>query len=122
MLLLACAFAVAPVFARAEAGHDCTMLDQHRTVHVELSASEPERTYCVQAEKGQHLLAEITNPQGVDPSGRVISPAGDMDGGPGGPFYRGEVRESGIYQIQVGQRGTKRAGSCDLTIKLTPGR
>jgi hypothetical protein len=56
------------------------MLDQHRTVHVELSAREPERTYCLQAEKGQHLQAEITNPQGLDPSGKVISPAGDMDG------------------------------------------
>jgi hypothetical protein len=122
VLLLACAFALAPGFARAEAKHGCTMLDQHRTVHVELSASEPERTYCVHLEKGQHLLAEITNAQGVDPSGRVISPAGGMDGGPGGPFYRGEIRESGIYQIQVGQRGTKRAGSCDLSIKLTPGR
>jgi hypothetical protein len=98
------------------------MLDQHRTVHVELSASEPEKTYCLRAEKGQHLQAEITNAQGVDPSGRVISPAGEMAGGPGGPFYRGEIRESGIYQIQVGQRGPKRAGSYDLTIKVTPGR
>jgi len=97
------------------------MLDQRRTVHVELSASEPERTYCLQVEKGQHLSAEITNAQGVDPSGRVISPAGDMAGGPGGPFYRGEVHESGIYQIQVGQRGAKRAGSYDLNVKLTPG-
>ncbi|MFY9877255.1 MAG: hypothetical protein WAL20_16695, partial [Rhodomicrobium sp.] len=77
---------------------------------------------CLRAEKGQHLQAEITNAQGVDPSGRVISPAGEMDGGPGGPFYRGEIRESGVYQIQVGQRGAKRAGSYDLTIKVTPGR
>ena len=98
------------------------MLDQHRAVHVELSASEPEKTYCLRVEKGQHLQAEITNARGVDPSGRVISPAGEMDGGPGGPFYRGEIRESGIYQIQVGQRGPKRAGSYDLTIKVTPGR
>ena len=98
------------------------MLDDHRTVHVELSAREPERTYCIRAEKGQHLLAEIVNPQGIDPSGRVISPAGDMNGGPGGPFYRGEIRESGIYRIQVGQRGPKRAGSYDLTVTLTPER
>ena len=95
------------------------MLDVARTVHVELSLREPERTYCLQAEKGQHLKAEITNAQGVDPSGRVISPAGEMNGGPGGPFYRGEIRESGIYKIQVGQRGPKRAGSYDLTISLT---
>jgi hypothetical protein len=98
------------------------MLDPQRRVHVELSAREPERTYCLRAEKGQHLQAEITNAQGVDPSGRVISPGGDMDGGPGSPFYRGEIRESGIYQIQAGQRGPKRAGSYDLTIKVTPGR
>ena len=56
----------------------------------------------------------------VEPSGRVISPAGEMDGGPGGSFYRGECRDTGIYQIQVGQRGPKRAGSYDLTIEITP--
>ena len=42
--------------------------------------------------------------------------------GPGGPFYRGEIRESGIYQIEAGQRGPKRAGAYDLTVKVTPGR
>jgi hypothetical protein len=114
--------ALAPAFARAEIERGCIILDPQRRVHVELSAREPERTYCLRAEKGQHLQAEITNAQGVDPSGRVISPAGEMDGGPGGPFYRGEIRESGIYQIQAGQRGPKREGSYDLTIKVTPGR
>jgi hypothetical protein len=120
VLILACAFVLLPNFARAEAEHGCTMLDPERSVHVELSAREPERTYCIHAEKGQHLLAEITNPHGVDPSGRVISPTGDMNGGPGGPFYRGEIRESGTYKIQAGQRGPNRSGSYDLTVRVTP--
>ena len=121
-LVFACAFTLVPALARAGAEPSCIMLDPQRSVHVELSAREPEKAYCVRVEKGQHLQAEITNVKGVDPSGRVISPAGEMDGGPGGPFYRGQVSESGTYQIQVGQRGTKRAGSYDLTVKVTPER
>ncbi len=120
--MLACAFALAPALARAEAEADCMMLEPQRSIHVELSAREPERTYCIRVEKGQHLQAEITNAQGVEPSGRVVSPAGEMDGGPGGPFFRGKVSESGIYQVQAGQRGPKRAGSYDLTVKVTPER
>ncbi len=121
-LMLACAFVLAPTLARAEAEPGCIMLDPQRSIHVELSAREPEKTYCIRVEKGQHLQAEITNAQGVEPSGRVISPAGEMDGGPGGPFFRGKVSESGIYQVQAGQRGPKRAGSYDLTVKVTPER
>jgi len=89
-------------------------------VHVELSASEPEKAYCISVQKGQSLRAAISNPQGVEPAGRVISPAGKMDGGPGGPFYRGVTSESGIYKVVVGQRGRRRAGSYDLTIEIAP--
>jgi hypothetical protein len=108
----------------AHAGQGCVMLGTQVTthIHVELSARHPEKAYCIRAEKGQQLRAEISNAQGVEPSGRVISPGGEMDGGPGGPFYRGECRESGIYQIQAGQRGQKRSGSYDLTIEITPQR
>ncbi len=87
-------------------------------IHVELSPRVPERAYCIHAEKGQHLRAGISNARGVEPAGRVVSPDGKMNGGPGGPFFRGECRESGIYQILAGQRGRKRAGSYDLTIEL----
>ena len=89
-------------------------------VHVELSASQPEKAYCIRAHEGMTLKTTISNPQGVEPAGRVISPAGKMDGGPGGPFYREETRESGIYQILAGQRGHRRAGSYDLTIEIAP--
>jgi hypothetical protein len=89
------------------------MLDQHRTVHIELSASEPEKTYCLRAEKGQHLQAEITNAQGVDPSGRVISPAGEMDGGPGGPF----TAEKSVRAASIRSKSDSEARSGpDLTI------
>ncbi len=121
-LVLVCAFALAPALARAQAEPGCVMLDPQQSVHVELSVREPEKTYCIRVEKGQHIQADITNAQGVDPSGRVISPAGEMDGGPGGPFFRGQVSESGIYRVQVGQRGPKQAGSYDLTVKVTPER
>ena len=125
LLFLAGALALLPTGTRAQAEPACVMLETQQTkkrVHVELSAHEPEKAYCIRAQKGQHLRVEISNAQGVEPSGRVISPAGEMDGGPGGPFYRGECSETGIYQIQVGQRGPKRAGSYDLTIEITPPR
>ena len=108
---------------RARADETCEMLSPaggKAQVHVELPAGQPEKAYCVRVEKGQHLAAEISNPQGVEPSGRVISPSGEMDGGPGGSFYKGQTQESGTYRIEVGQRGPKRAGSCDLTVKITP--
>ncbi len=89
-------------------------------VHVELTARQPEKAYCIRAPKGMTLKTTISNPQGVEPAGSVISPAGEMDGGPGGPFYRGETRESGIYKILAGQRFHRRAGSYDLTIEIAP--
>jgi len=110
---------------KARADQACIMLNAQQAetrVHVELSASEPEKAYCIRARKRQNWRAGISNAQGVEPSGRVISPGGKMDGGPGGPFYRGELRESGIYRIEASQRGHKRAGSYDLTIEITPPR
>lgn len=123
LLTLALPFLLAGT--EAQARQPCTMIGARLAqtrIHVELSARKPERAFCIRARKGQHLLAEISNARGVAPSGRVISPAGKMDGGPGGPFFRGECRESGIYRIEVGQRGRKRAGSYDLTVEITPPR
>jgi hypothetical protein len=118
------ALALVAAGTKARADQACIMLNaQAETrVHVELSASEPEKAYCIAARKGQNLRAGISNAQGVRPSGRVISPGGKMDGGPGGPFYRGELREDGIYRIVASQRGHKRAGFYDLTIEITPPR
>src|SRR5208337_4834801 len=79
---------------KARADQACIMLNAQQAetrVHVELSASEPEKAYCIRARKRQNWRAGISNAQGVEPSGRVISPGGKMDGGPGGPFYRGEL-------------------------------
>ena len=123
LLTLALPFLVAGT--EAQARQACTMIGARQAqtrVHVELSARNPERAFCIRARKGQHLRAEISNARGVAPSGRMISPAGKMAGGPGGPFFRGECRESGIYRIEVGQRGRKRAGSYDLTVEITPPR
>ena len=125
VVLLAAALPLVLAGERAEAGQPCTMIAMRQAearVHVELSASKPERAYCIRARMGQRLLAEISNASGVAPSGRVISPSGKMNGGPGGPFFRGKCGESGIYRIEAGQRGPKRAGSYDLTIALTPPR
>jgi len=120
-LVLAAALPLFPADAQARAGQACTTIETPRAstrIHVELSARVPERAYCIHAGKGQHLRAGISNARGVEPSGRVISPDGKMNGGPGGPFFSGECRESGIYRIQAGQRGRKRAGSYDLTIEI----
>jgi hypothetical protein len=125
LVLLATALPLVLAGERAEARQPCTMIVMRQAgarVHVKLSARQPERAYCIRAQKGQRLLAEISNASGVAPSGRVISPSGKMDGGPGGPFFRGKCGESGVYRIEVGQRGPKRAGSYDLTITLTPPR
>ena len=120
--VLAGVLVVSPRVTAANDQNGCVMLQPQQTVHVELSPGEPERMYCIRAEKGQRIVAEISHPQGVEPSGRVIAPSGEMDGGPGGPFYSGECRESGIYKIQFGQRGPKRTGSYDLTIEVTAPR
>ena len=124
-LLLTLALPFLSAGTEALATQPCTMIGARQAqtrIHVELSARKPESAFCIRARKGQHLRAEISNARGVAPSGRVISPAGKMDGGPGGPFFRGECRESGIYRIEVGQRGRKRAGSYDLTVEITPPR
>jgi hypothetical protein len=125
LCFMAAALTLLPPAAGAKAGRACLMLKagQAKTrVRVKLSARQPEKAYCIRAQKGQLLAAKIANAQGVQPSGRVISPAGEMNGGPGGPFYRGVCRKSGIYRIRVGQRGRKRAGSYDLLIEITPPR
>jgi hypothetical protein len=107
LLTLALPFLLAGT--EAQARQPCRMIGARLAqtrIHVELSARKPESAFCIRARKGQHLLAEISNARG----------------GPGGPFFRGECRESGIYRIEVGQRGPKRAGSYDLTVEITPPR
>lgn len=101
----------------------CTFLKTDQgvaRVRVDLSARQWKKAYCLRAKKGEAFRATISNPQGVEPAGWVISPAGKMDGGPGGPFYRGKARETGIYEIVAAQRGQRRPGSYDLTIEIAP--
>jgi hypothetical protein len=74
--------------------------------------------FCLEASQGQTLTVQASNYGDTVPAGHVIAPSGETDGAPGQTLFRGELKESGMYRIDAGQRGASKGGSYDLHIDL----
>ena len=75
--------------------------------------------FVMNARIGQHMRVKIVPiATRLITAGEVISPAGKLDGGPGGVIYDADLTESGDYRIRVFQRQNKVVGTFYLEVEI----